>query len=82
MAVRIRLRRTGTKNDLSYRLVATDSRKPRDGRSLETLGWYDPKREGKNFEIDLERVEYWRSKGALASDTVASLIRRARRAKG
>jgi small subunit ribosomal protein S16 len=81
MAVKLRLRRTGAKNDLSYRLVATDSRKPRDGRCIETLGWYDPKKDGKNFEIKLDRIEYWQSKGALASDTVASLIRRARRAK-
>ena len=81
MAVKLRLTRTGGKNDLSYRVVAVDSRAPRDGRNLENLGWYDPKKAGTNFDLKLDRIEYWRSKGALPSDTVRSLIRRARRAQ-
>lgn len=81
MAVKIRMTRTGGKNDLSYRVVAIDSRAPRDGRFLENLGWYDPKKAGVNYDLKLDRIEHWQSKGALSSDTVASLVRRARRAQ-
>lgn len=81
MAVRLRLTRTGGKNEICYRLVAVDSRAPRDGRFLENLGWYDPKKSGVNFEFKLDRVDYWSGKGALPSETVKSLLRRARKAK-
>jgi small subunit ribosomal protein S16 len=60
--------------------VATDSRSPRDGKFLETLGWYDPKREGENYKLDLERVAYWKAHGAQMSETVASLVRKNQRA--
>ena len=80
MAVKIRLRRTGCNNCVSYRVVATDGRSPRDGKFLETLGWYDPKREGENYQIDMERVAFWQGRGAQVSETVASLLRRMRRA--
>jgi small subunit ribosomal protein S16 len=80
MAVKIRLRRTGCNNCVSYRVVATDGRSPRDGKFLETLGWYDPKREGENYQLDLERVAFWQARGAQVSETVASLVRRLRRA--
>jgi len=76
MAVKIRLTRTGGRNDVCYRVVAADSRSPRDGRFLEILGWYDPKREGVNFELKRERIDYWKSRGAQLSDTVRSLLRR------
>ena len=79
MAVKIRLRRTGCSNCVSYRVVATDGRSPRDGKFLEMLGWYDPKREGENYKIDLERVAFWQARGAQLSETVASLLRRNRR---
>ena len=79
MAVKIRMTRTGGKNEVSYRIIATDSRSPRDGRYLEVLGWYDPKRQGVNFELDRERVQHWVSRGAQVSDTVASLLRKADR---
>jgi len=59
--------------------VATDSRSPRDGKFLETLGWYDPKREGENYKLDWERVSYWTSRGAQLSETVASLVRKHQR---
>ena len=78
MAVKIRMRRMGANRDISFRVVATDSRFPRDGKSLELLGWYDPKREGVNFSLKLDRIDYWKSKGAQVSDTVASLIKKAR----
>ncbi len=76
MSVKVRLMRTGGKNDVSYRLVATDSRRARDGRCLEILGWYDPKIQGLNFNLKLERIEYWKSKGAELSATVKSLLKR------
>ena len=77
MSVKIRLRRTGANKDISYRVVATDSRSPRDGRFIEALGWYDPKKTGVNFALKLERIAYWKSKGAQISDTVKSLVRKA-----
>ena len=80
MAVKIRLRRVGANNDVAFRVVATDSRSPRDGAYIEILGWYDPKRTGVNFELKQERIAYWKSKGAQVSDTVASLLRKAVRA--
>ena len=81
MSVKIRLRRTGANNDISFRIVATDSRSPRDGRSLEILCWYDPKRTGKNFEIKVDRINDWVSKGAIASATVKSLVKRSKAPK-
>jgi small subunit ribosomal protein S16 len=80
MAVRLRLTRLGRKKQPFYRIVATDSRSPRDGRSLEILGHYDPKADPIAFKVDLARVDYWLSVGASPSDTVQSLIQRARAA--
>lgn len=80
MAVKIRMTRTGANKDISYRVVATDSRFPRDGKNLEVLGWYDPKKQGINFGLKMERVDHWISKGALVSDTVKSLIKKNRAA--
>ena len=77
--VKIRLRRTGCNNNASFRVVATDERSPRDGKFLEILGWYDPKREGENFKFDMDRVVYWQSKGAQLSGTVASMVRKAKK---
>jgi small subunit ribosomal protein S16 len=76
MAVKVRLTRTGAKNDNCFRVVASDARFPRDGRFIELLGWYDPKKAGKNFNINVERIAHWESKGAQLSDTVRSLLRR------
>ncbi len=78
--VKIRLRRTGCNNNTSFRVVAADERSPRDGKFLEILGWYEPKREGENFKLDLERVAHWQSKGARMSETVASMVRKAKKA--
>jgi small subunit ribosomal protein S16 len=78
--VKIRLRRTGCNNNTTFRVVATDERSPRDGKFLEILGWYLPKQEGVNFKIDLDRVAYWLSKGAQLSETVASIVRKAKKA--
>jgi len=77
MSVKIRLRRTGANNDISFRAVVTDSRSPRDGRYIELVGWYDPRKAGKNFELKIDRINYWISKGAIASDTIRSLMKKA-----
>ena len=78
MAVKMRLRRMGSRNAPFYRVVVQDGRRAPTGRFIETIGWYDPKQEGTNFSINLDRVEYWTSSGAQPSDTVASLIKKAR----
>ena len=75
-SVRLRLQRTGAKNKASYRIVVADRRFPRDGRFIEAIGYYDPRHSEER--IDLERVDYWLSKGAKESDTVNSIIQRAR----
>jgi small subunit ribosomal protein S16 len=76
MAVSIRLRREGAKNRPYYRVVVADSRSPRDGKFIEIIGTYDPKQAGQNSSFDMERAEYWISKGARPSDTVRSLVKR------
>jgi small subunit ribosomal protein S16 len=72
--------RTGATNDVSFRIVATDSRSPRDGKMLEQLGWYDPKRKGTNFSMKLDRVDYWLAQGAKPSEAVNVLLRKQRKA--
>jgi small subunit ribosomal protein S16 len=82
MAVRIRLKRIGAKNHPVFRVVVTDGRSPRDGRFIEELGTYDPRKQGQdNFTMDYERASYWLSKGAQPSETAASLIKRAGKAQ-
>src|SRR5437016_6693515 len=76
MAVSIRLRREGAKNRPYYKVVVADSRSPRDGKFIEIIGTYDPKRPGHNSTLKLDRAEYWISKGAQPSDTVRSLIKK------
>jgi small subunit ribosomal protein S16 len=77
MAVSIRLKRIGARNMPAFRIVVADSRSPRDGKCIEELGSYDPKKKGDNFTLNLERAKYWVSVGAQPSDTVASFIRKA-----
>jgi small subunit ribosomal protein S16 len=79
MAVSIRLRREGTTNSPYYKVVVADQRSPRDGKFIEIIGNYDPKKQGDNAKIDISRAEYWISKGAQPSDTVRSLIKRVRK---
>ena len=74
MAVSIRLARQGSKKKPFYRVVASDKRGPRDGRFIEQLGFYDPRR--KIVQLDRARYEKWIASGAQATDTVASLARR------
>ncbi|MFW5871119.1 MAG: 30S ribosomal protein S16 [Verrucomicrobiota bacterium] len=76
MSVKIRLTRTGAKNDACYRVVAIDSRTRRDGTVLETLGWYDPKKQEQECSLKSDRVQHWVQNGAEVSATVKSLIRK------
>ena len=76
----IRLRREGTKNSPYYKVVVANQRSPRDGRFIEIIGNYDPKKEGTNANIDLARVDYWVANGAQPSDTVRSIVKKARKA--
>ena len=80
MAVSIRLRREGTTNRPYYKVVVADSRSPRDGKFIEIIGTYDPKKEGQNSTLKMDRIEHWISKGAQPSDTVRSLIKKNRSA--
>jgi small subunit ribosomal protein S16 len=76
MAVAIRLRREGALNRPYFKVVVADKRSPRDGKFIEIVGTYDPKKPGNNSTLKLDRVEYWISKGAQPSDTVRSLIKK------
>jgi len=74
--VRIRLRRVGRKKTPLYRIVVADSRSPRDGRFIETIGQYNPRLEG-GLNVEIDRANHWLDMGAQPSDTVRSLLRRA-----
>lgn len=80
MAVHIRLARQGAKKAPFYRVVATDSRSPRDGRFLEHIGIYDPTRKPAEVRFDEPRLQHWLSVGATPSETVGELIKRSRKA--
>jgi small subunit ribosomal protein S16 len=75
--VRIRLRRGGKKNRPSYRVVVVDQRARRDGRVIETLGYYDPLTKPSTIKISHEKVREWVEKGAQLSDSVKSLMKKA-----
>jgi len=79
MAVSIRLTRIGGKNDPCYRIVIKHARSARDGKFIEAIGTYDPRKKGDNSSVNLERVDYWLKSGAQPTETVATLIRRARK---
>ncbi len=75
MSVRIRLKRFGTKRRPYYRIVVMDSRRPRDGRTIEEVGFYHPiEIEEKQIQIKEDRIREWLSKGAKPSDTVRKLL--------
>ena len=74
--VKIRLTRFGRKKSPFYRIVVTDSKKARDGEYIEKVGHYDPRK--KELEINRDRIEYWISKGAQPTNTVAKLIAKAK----
>lgn len=78
--VSLRLSRQGSKDRPYYKIIAIDSRKRRDGRYIEQLGTYDPMKEGENYAIDIEKADKWLGVGAKPSETVASIIKKARKA--
>jgi len=80
MALKIRLTRVGTTHQPHYRVVVAEARSRRDGDPVEVIGTYDPRTKGKQVNLKLDRVDYWLSKGALPSDTLNSMIKKARRA--
>lgn len=75
MAVKIRLRRMGARNNPFYRVVVADSRSPRDGRFIEEIGYYDPKSDPAVININKEKAEEWIKKGAQPTDTVKRLLK-------
>jgi len=77
MAVTIRLRRMGTKQTPFYRLVVADSRTARDGRFLESLGTYDPRKSPIGLVVDADKTLHWLQRGAQPTDTVRQLLRKA-----
>lgn len=79
MAARIRLTRMGRKKAPHYRIVVAHSSSPRDGRTVETLGYYKPLSNPARLVVNLERVEYWMGQGALPTETVRSLLAKARK---
>ena len=74
MAVRLRLTRVGKKKQPTYRIVAADSRAPRDGKYLEIVGTYDPRREPSAVTVDNDKAVSWLRKGALPSERVEKLL--------
>lgn len=76
MAVVIRLKRGGGKKEPHYRIVVADSRKARDGKIIEKLGYYDPKNGQEAASVDRDRANYWLSQGARMSDTVRSIFKK------
>ena len=80
MATAIRLRREGTRNSPYYKVVVADKRSPRDGKFLEILGNYDPKKPGMNYKVNVDRIDHWVKNGEQMSDTVRSILKKARAA--
>ena len=77
MAVKIRLRRMGSKKAPFYRIVVADSRSPRDGRFIEEVGYYDPMTNPATVKVEEEKVQKWLQNGAQPTETVKSLLTKA-----
>ena len=75
MAVKIRLARYGSKKAPFYRIVVADARSPRDGRSIERIGSYDPQTQPSRIEVNEERAREWLSRGAQPTDQVKNLLK-------
>lgn len=75
MAVKIRLKRMGSKKKPFYRIVVADSRAPRDGKFIEEIGYYNPLTESKEIKVDAEKVNTWINNGAKPTDTVNRLFK-------
>jgi len=72
----IRLTRRGAKKKPFYRIIVTEKRSKRDGRFVESVGYYDPCRNPADVKIDSDRISYWMERGAQPSETVRSLLKR------
>ena len=72
--LKIRLKRTGRRGQPHYRVVVVESSRPRDGKTIEEVGYYNPRENPSVFKIEKDRVEYWISKGAKPTDTVAQYL--------
>jgi len=79
LPVRIRLKKVGAKNRDAWRVVVSEVKMPRDGRFIEEIGFYDPLHKEEVITFKEDRLEYWISKGAQPSETVKSLVKRARK---
>jgi len=77
LATKIRLRRMGAKKKPFYRIVVADSRAPRDGRTIEEIGYYNPNVNPAEIKVDVEAAQKWLATGAQPSDTVRSLLKKA-----
>lgn len=80
MALKIRLTKVGSVHQPLYRVVVAEARSRRDGDAVENLGTYTPRTKGNPINLKLDRVDYWLSKGALPTDTMHAMIKKARRA--
>jgi small subunit ribosomal protein S16 len=76
MAVKIRLQRAGTKGIPHFKIVAIDGKAPRDGRAIETLGYYNPQNEPSVITIDKQRIFNWASRGAIITKAVWTLLKK------
>ena len=77
MSVKIRLQRHGRKKKPFYRIVVMNSRDRRDGRPIEDLGWFDPLND--DLSVKIERLDYWTSVGAISSERVTSIVKKAQK---
>lgn len=77
MAVKIRLKRLGKKKKPVYRVVVMDSKKARDSKTIEEIGFYDPSQEPAEFRVEQDRATYWLGTGAQPTDTVGRLLTQA-----
>lgn len=75
MSVKIRMARYGAKKQPYFRIVVADSEAPRDGKHLEVVGTYDPRKAEQKVVWEAERIKYWLSKGAIPSETIQSLMK-------
>jgi small subunit ribosomal protein S16 len=80
MALKIRLTKVGSVHQPLYRVVVAEARSRRDGAAVENIGTYRPGSKGNPIDLKMDRVEYWLSKGALPTNTMHSMIKKARRA--
>ena len=76
MSVKIRMKRFGTKDRASWRIVVSEAKMPRDGRFIEEIGYYDPLPKQEKVVIKQERLDYWVKSGAQMSEAVKSLLKR------